>query len=692
MADRSISQLGTATALTGDELTVVVQNGITKQTQLQDIANLGGPTGPQGPIGPVGPIGPGATIQVNTTTTGAPGTNAIVTNVGSLTSALFDFVIPRGDPGPNTYFAGTGLSLTGTTFDIANTGVTAATYGSATQVPVFAVNAQGQITSVTNTAITAGGLGAITAVNGTANEITTSQVGTVVTASLPNALTFTGKTITGGTLASVAIDGSTNTLSNIANGSLTNSSVTIGSSSLSLGGTLSTLASVSISGSTNTLSNIANSSLTNSSVTIGSSSLSLGGTLTTLAGTSISGSSNTLTNIPNSALTNNSITLGTTNIALGGTSLTPAGLTSVTVTQDPVAALDLATKQYVDAVAQGLDPKASCVAATTADITLSGAQTIDGVALVAGDRCLVKNQTTTADNGIYVVAAGSWTRALDMNVWAEVPGAFTFIEQGTTLADTGWVCTSNAVGTIGVTAITFVQFAGVGSYTAGTGLTLTGTQFSITSTAVTAGSYTNANITVNAQGQITLASNGAAGGVTSFSAGTTGFSPNTASTGAIVLTGTLNVANGGTGGTATPTAGTVAYGTGTAYAFTAAGTAGQVLISNGVSAPSWTTLSSGASLSNDTTTATNLYPIFADATTGTPTTVYTSNAKYLYKPSTGELQASALVASNGLIVNNTTVSTSYTVATGTNAMSVGPVTLASGATVTVASGQRWLVL
>jgi hypothetical protein len=324
MADQSISQLGTATTLTGDELTVVVQNGITKQTQLQDIADLGGPAGPVGPQGPTGPTGPGATIQVNSTVTGAPGTNASVTNVGSLQTAMFDFVIPRGDVGatgatgatgpvgpgvaaggtagqylkktssvdyqttwdtlpvyvgtvsgtanqidvadgsnnpiisisddptiPGTvaitvpkgttaersaltpvngmiryntdtglfegrssgtwqdFAAGSGVTsvATGTgltggpitstgTISIANTAVTAGTYGSATQVPVFAVNAQGQLTSVTNTTITAGGLGAITAVNGTANEITTSQVGTIVTVGIPDAPIFTGPVTT----------------------------------------------------------------------------------------------------------------------------------------------------------------------------------------------------------------------------------------------------------------------------------------------------------------------------------------------------------------------------------------------------------------------------------------------------------------------------------------------------------------
>jgi hypothetical protein len=100
----------------------------------------------------------------------------------------------------------------------------------------------------------------------------------------------------------------------------------------------------------------------------------------------------------------------------------------------------------------------------------------------------------------------------------------------------------------------------------------------------------------------------------------------------------------------------------------------------------------GAALSNDTSTATNVYPLFAAATSGTASTLFTGNAKLLYKPSTGEFQASELVASNGILVNNATVSASYTIASGNNGLSVGPVTVASGQAVTISSGQRWVVL
>jgi hypothetical protein len=109
------------------------------------------------------------------------------------------------------------------------------------------------------------------------------------------------------------------------------------------------------------------------------------------------------------------------------------------------------------------------------------------------------------------------------------------------------------------------------------------------------------------------------------------------------------------------------------------------------SSPAWKSIG-GSALSNDTSTASSLYPVFAGATTGTAENLYTSNAKLLYKPSTGEFQASVPVASNGIFVNNATVAASYSIASGYNGHSVGPMTIASGQSVTVASGQRWIIL
>ena len=130
----------------------------------------------------------------------------------------------------------------------------------------------------------------------------------------------------------------------------------------------------------------------------------------------------------------------------------------------PTADTDAATKAYVDAVAVGLiDPKASVRAATTANITLSGAQTIDGVSVIAGDRVLVKNQSTGANNGIYVCAAGAWSRSTDADISAEVTsGLYVFVEEGSSAADTGWILSTNNPIVLGTTVLTFVKFTSLG--------------------------------------------------------------------------------------------------------------------------------------------------------------------------------------------------------------------------------------
>ena len=150
----------------------------------------------------------------------------------------------------------------------------------------------------------------------------------------------------------------------------------------------------------------------------------------------------------------------------------------------PTADTDAATKAYVDAARSGLDVKGSVRAATTANITLSGAQTIDGVSVIAGDRVLVKDQSTASTNGIYVAAASTWSRATDADVDAEVhAGMFTFVEEGTANADTGWVLTTNNPITVGSTALAFAQFSGAGQITAGAGLTKTGNTIDAVGTA-----------------------------------------------------------------------------------------------------------------------------------------------------------------------------------------------------------------
>jgi hypothetical protein len=366
--------------------------------------------------------------------------------------------------------------------------------------------------------------------------------------------------------------------------------------------------------------------------------IAIDSTVATLTGTqtltnkSMSGSANTFTNIPNNALTNSSVTVGTTAIALGASSLTLGGLTTVTVTQDPVAALDLATKQYVDAVAEGLHVHAACAAATTgtlasitggtvtynngtagvgATLTLSVAlTTLDGYTLLNGDRVLVKNEATQANNGIYTWATGGTvlTRATDFDTAAEMAsGDFTFITNGTLYANTGWV-QIDPVTTVGTSPVVWVQFSGAGAYTAGTGLTLAGTQFSITNTAVTPTSYGSATqvgtFTVNAQGQLTAASNvtvtPAVGSITGLGTGVaTALAVNTGSAGAFVVNG---------GALGTPSSGTVTNLTGTA-SININGTVGATTPTTGA----FTTISASGVITS--TVATGTAPFTVASTT-----------------------------------------------------------------------------
>lgn len=133
---------------------------------------------------------------------------------------------------------------------------------------------------------------------------------------------------------------------------------------------------------------------------------------------------------------------------------------------NPTLGTDAANKNYVDSASQGLTVKASVKAASTANVTLSGPQTVDTVSVVASDRVLIKNQDTASQNGLYTVQSGAWTRTSDSDTWDELVSAYVFVEQGSINANSGWVCDILSGGTLDSTSVTWIQFSQAGTTTA----------------------------------------------------------------------------------------------------------------------------------------------------------------------------------------------------------------------------------
>lgn len=395
----------------------------------------------------------------------------------------------------------------------------------------------------------------------------------------------------------------------------------------------------------------------------------------------------------------NSTTIGVTTPAVGY-------FTSGFVSVSPTTATGIANKQYVDYYAAGLSWKQPVKAASLANIaTLSGFQTIDAVPLTDGDRVLVKNQSLSKNNGIYVVRTGAWEYAVGADNWEEYVGAIVFVEEGSQ-AYSAWYSLAQEGGTLGVTALDWANFSVSSTYSAGTGLTLNAGVFSITNTGVTNATYgsatTSAVIAVNAQGQITSASNStitpAVGSITGLGTGVaTALAAGVTGSGNIVLAtspslvtpvlGTPTSGNFSTGTFTWPTfnqnttgtaskatnivggaAGSVPYQTATdTTGFLAAGTNGQVLtLASGV--PSWATPTTGTVTSVAGTGTVNGITL-----TGT----VTSSGSLTLGGTLGSIANSQLT--NSSITFGATAAALGTTVSGFNAVTIGATTASTGA-------------
>ena len=371
--------------------------------------------------------------------------------------------------------------------------------------------------------------------------------------------------------------------------------------------------------------------------------------------------------IPNPDQSGLRITNSTINsTTIGAITPSSAAFTTATVSTAPTSGNDVVNKTYLDYFAAGLSWKQPVLCATTTNITLSGLQACDGVTVVAGDRVLVKSQSNTSQNGIYLASATAWSRAPDADVWNDLVSAITFVETGSTLTGTAWYCTAQPGGTLGTTAVTWSNFSVAANYTAGTGLTLSANQFSITNTGVTAGAYGSASktltATVNAQGQLNVL---AATDIAIANTQVSGLGTmSTQSAGAVAITGgTLNgvTIGGSTAGAITGTtitANTQFNGPGTGLTGTASG------LSIGGTASTASNLSGGAAGSipyQTSSGATSMLPTASGVLVGGATPSY-STAPTLTGTNFSGIPNSALTNSS-ITLGSTSVSLGATATT-----------------------------
>jgi len=664
-----------------------------------------------------------------------------------------------------TYFAGTGLTLAANTFSITNTGVTAATYGSASQVPVFTVNAQGQLTSVTDTsiaiaasAITSGtidsarisgsytGITAVGTLSGltVSSTITGSISGNAATATSATSAT-TATNLAGGNTGYLPYQsgvGTTTFLSPGSNGQVLTLAAGVPSwaNPTSVGDVTGPASSTDnaitrfdgttgkvIQNSTITLSdagalqnvNEVNFDITPASVVGGAGSLSWNNNDNTQT-LQLIGNNNVELKLTQESYyrvkASSAITKGNV-VMLTGTLGSSGGLLGA-----PATGLTAATGYYVLGIAKesaalngwiyvqsfgevkGIDTSGTPVSETwvDGDVLYYNPAVTGGLTKNVPNAPNAKVQVAAvvhADNtnGILFVRPTFEPRLNDLsNVYAPSPSDNDLIVWDNT--DARWE--SRAPSSITAGLATSLAGGATGSlpYQSATNTTTflaAGTDGQVLKLASgvptwssDASGVTIADDTTTATPLYPIFTSATTGNATTVNVASTKlkFTPSTGTMESIVLK--LNGTSSGYVGLQ----GAAAAGSTTYTLPSSDGTSGQVLQTNGSGVMSWVTAAAGVSISNDTSTATDVYPAFLNTTSGTASTIYTGNAKLLYKPSTGELKSEVPVAQNGIFVNAQTIDTSYTIASTFNGLSAGPVTVDSGVTVTVSSGSAWTVV
>ena len=716
----------------GSSITSFVITGTTNQI---DIANGAGPGNPTISIStdPILP-GTGAVTVPKGTTAERPGGVSGMIRFNTETNAYEAYTQGPGwinlpaSEGVTLINTGAGLSggpITSTgTISMSDTGVTAGSYGTGATVPTFTVNSRGQLTDASQISI------GIDSAQVTSGFFGTQRGGTGLTSYTQGDLLFynygdsfsrlpVGSAnfflVSNGTIPeyvdpNMVYVGLSLLTENIANGSVGglvyNTDVTT-STFLALGPSTYLLragasapeyvdpATITIGTATNIAGGAAGSIpyQTASGVTAmlaTSSGVLVGGTTPSYS-TAPSLTGTNFTSIPNAALDNSAITIGTTSISLGSSSLTLGGLTTVTVTQNPTNALDLATKQYVDGlVVSGIhyhepvrvesptpltatyDNGVSGVGATLTNSGAQAALVIDGVTLSLNDRVLIYTQTNATENGIYYVSdvgsvSTNWelTRATDADTYGLASpttlgeGSTVFVQEGDTGAGELYTCNTVGVITFGTTNITFVQILSAQIYSAGVGLTLSGTQFSVATNGISdAMLRQSAGLSVigrstNSTGDVADITAASDYQVLRRSGTSIGFGAiDVSQSGAV--TGTLATGNGGTG-LATYTAGDIVYyAAGTSLTALNIGATDRILTSSGT-APQWSdpaNVSVGNATNADnvavaaTSTNATFYPTFVDATSGDQ--AIEVDTDLTYNPSTNTLTVPTLVATTGI--------------------------------------------